>query len=134
MSAQFATNIAISPLYFPGWCDMPPPPLSYSPGSFPAAIVSAFVPGIIKAWHADTQFESSIRARRAHPAYSTLYGYRWAAVPALVKALKGPMLRVECMDLLMKITGDDPVPDADVGYVDRMANAWIAWGRVRGFT
>ena len=34
-----------------------------------------------------------------------------------------------CFVALMRITGEDPVPDEAKGDLDRMAEAWLSWGR-----
>jgi hypothetical protein len=34
---------------------------------------------------------------------------------------------------LREITGENPVAPEDRGYVDRMIQAWLAWGRERGY-
>jgi hypothetical protein len=34
---------------------------------------------------------------------------------------------------LRRITGDDPVPAADRGNIEKTAEAWLRWGRERGY-
>lgn len=66
-----------------------------------------------------------------HPAYQRIIGKGFSAVPFLLRQLQSAP--DHWFWALMKITGEDPVPPEDAGDVAAMAQAWIEWGKRRGF-
>lgn len=80
-------------------------------------------------WHADTAFESSMTALVSHPAYQRVIGLGPEAVPYLLLSLKTQP--DHWFAALTAITGADPVSRVDRGDVDKMALAWLDWGRAR---
>ena len=85
---------------------------------------------LIEQWHRETGAHSSMTMRMRHPAYHAIVEIGWAAVPALLDALKTnpdfwfPMLR--------DITGENPVPPDERGFYDLMADRWLVWGEQKG--
>ena len=80
-------------------------------------------------WTRETGHIASISKRKQHAAYQSIVQLGDRVVPLLLDSLRTrpdfwfPALR--------DITGENPVGDQDRGYYDRMANAWIEWGRAR---
>jgi hypothetical protein len=80
-------------------------------------------------WTRETGHIASIARRRQHPAYKNIVKLGDRAVPLLLDSLRSrpdywfPALR--------ELTGEDPVQDDDRGYYDRMAAAWLQWGKDR---
>ncbi|HVC51760.1 MAG TPA: hypothetical protein VND87_07045 [Stellaceae bacterium] len=80
-------------------------------------------------WTRETGHVASIARRRQHPAYKNIIKLGKSAVPLLLDSLRTrpdywfPALR--------ELTGEDPVQDDDRGYYDRMAAAWLQWGKDR---
>ena len=85
---------------------------------------------LLAPWKRETAFLSSSTQRAMHPAYQGIIGLGPRVVPLLIEELQ----REPC-DLfwaLKAITGEDPVSADDRGHVQRMAAAWLTWGRQRG--
>lgn len=77
-------------------------------------------------WKSDTEYDSSAVRIAMHPAYQRIIGMGRDALPLILRDLeetKSPWFWA-----LHAITGEDPVPLEDRGYIDRMAQAWIRWG------
>lgn len=84
------------------------------------------------AWRAATSHLSSSTRMAAHPAYQEIIGLGTAAVPLLLAELaRQPD---HWFTALKAITGANPVAPADRGRIDRMAAAWLQWGRENGYT
>jgi hypothetical protein len=87
---------------------------------------------LASAWLAATTYISSSTDLVAHPAFQAIVGLGPAVIPLLLRELAkgtGPWHRA-----LRRVTGTDPVPPADRGDVDRAAEAWLRWGKERGYT
>jgi hypothetical protein len=81
-------------------------------------------------WRTETGDSSSIMRIIMHPAYQRIIGMGPAAIPLILDDLA----RTEShwFWALQSITGENPIPHHARGYVDRMAEAWLEWGRQRG--
>ena len=66
----------------------------------------------------------------AHPAFREIAGLGLAVVPFMLRDLeKKPRLWVWA---LPEITGADPVEASERGNIEKMADAWVRWGRSNG--
>jgi hypothetical protein len=83
-------------------------------------------------WLAMTRFRSNTRTLRNHPVYRELIALGEPVVPLILAEVKKES-NVSWFLVLGAITGDDPVPPAFAGRVDAMAQAWLDWGRARGY-
>jgi hypothetical protein len=82
-------------------------------------------------WRDECQLLSSTTAKAMHPAYQQIIGLGPEALPLILKELsKTPG---HWFWALKSITGEDPVPLADVGDIRRMTEAWLNWGREHGY-
>lgn len=73
----------------------------------------------------------NVEAMASHPIYQSIIGMGWAAVPVLIAELrKKPG---HWFSALHSITGANPVQPADEGNLNKMAEAWIRWGKDRGY-
>ncbi|MDX1953638.1 MAG: N-6 DNA methylase, partial [Verrucomicrobiota bacterium] len=73
----------------------------------------------------------NIAAMTAHPIYQSIIGIGWPAVPALLAELrKKPG---HWFSALSSITGANPVEAKDEGKINKMAEAWIVWGKEHGY-
>lgn len=82
-------------------------------------------------WKKETAHQSNVAKRALHPAYQEVLGMGERVVPLLLAEL-----RREPNDwfwALHAITGANPVPAASRGNVHAMAEAWIHWGRQKGY-
>jgi hypothetical protein len=77
-------------------------------------------------WKHDTQFQSSPTRIAMHPAYQRIIGIGSDVLPLILRDLE--TTQAPWFWALQAITGDDPVPADDRGYIDRMTRAWLRWG------
>jgi len=83
-------------------------------------------------WMEETSSSSILAKRLAHPAYQRIVGMGKPVISILLDELsERPNWWFHA---LRSITGVDPVLAEDRGNLDRMAAAWIAWGRSNGYT
>ena len=82
-------------------------------------------------WRAETSHLSSSTQMAAHPAYQEIIGMGREVVPLLLRELA--CKPDHWFNALKTITGANPVAPADRGRIDRMAEAWLRWGREQGF-
>jgi hypothetical protein len=82
-------------------------------------------------WKSETRYVSSTSDMVLHPAYQRIIGLGPAAVPLILDELRREPNH--WFWALKAITGEDPVPPADRGRLDRMTAAWLAWGQRAGF-
>ncbi|MGK3961482.1 hypothetical protein WMF38_51305 [Sorangium sp. So ce118] len=86
---------------------------------------------LARAWMEDTQVESSLTRIIRHPAYQQIIAMGERAIRPILRDLEreprmwGPALHA--------ITGALPVPAADAGKVARVAEAWLAWAKDKGY-
>lgn len=85
---------------------------------------------LIEQWLQDTQFYSSLSDMAAHPAYQAIIGLGKPVVPFLLRELE--MRPVHLFTALRVITGADPVKPSERGRIDKMAKAWLRWGKEQG--
>lgn len=81
-------------------------------------------------WKTETLNLSSMAQIVKHPAYQAIIGVGAEALPFILESL-----RVEAdhwFYALHAITGEDPVPYESRGYIDKAAEAWVAWGIQKG--
>lgn len=80
-------------------------------------------------WKRDTEFQSSPSRIAMHPAYQRIIGMGREALPLILGDLE--KTQAPWFWALQAISGEDPVPPEDRGYIDRMTRAWLRWGRQR---
>ena len=82
-------------------------------------------------WARETGMLSSISKKAMHPTYQRIIGMGDKAVRPILRRLQ------ERPDhwfwALSAITGENPVPQESAGNLRQMADAWILWGRRRGY-
>ena len=82
-------------------------------------------------WHEETWHLSSATRMAEHPAYREIISLGEAVVPLLLRELaREPD---HWFSALKAITGANPVGPADHGRIDKMAAAWLDWGRLHGY-
>ena len=82
-------------------------------------------------WHEETAHMSKMFRAAEHPAYQEIIAMGERAVPLLLAELESN--GGHWFVALHRITGANPVPKEDAGRVQKMADAWIAWGRTQGY-
>ncbi len=82
-------------------------------------------------WKSDVGFTSSVTRMAQHPAYEKIIGMGPKAVPLLLRELERDP--DHWFWALKAITGEDPVPVGSRGKLREMCEAWLAWGRDKGY-
>jgi hypothetical protein len=82
-------------------------------------------------WKAESMFLSSVTDMSSLPSYQEIIRMGTPAIPLLLGELEREP--DHWFIALMSITGEDPVPAEDRGDLDKMAAAWLRWGRDRGY-
>jgi hypothetical protein len=80
-------------------------------------------------WLRDTRAISSMEDMVLHPAYQRIIGKGRDALPFLLRRFESEPEPENWFWALRAITGVDPVSEEDAGNIDRMAEAWLLWGR-----
>lgn len=87
---------------------------------------------LVSQWRTERGATSSIEEMCTRPAYLSIMAMGPDALPLLVN-----QLRMEGDEpdhwfvALHYITGADPVPDQDKGYMVKMSEAWLAWAEAQ---
>jgi len=82
-------------------------------------------------WKKQTGHLSNISKKCTHPAYQQIIGMGSTVIPFILRDLK--KTRDDWFWALTAITRENPIPARDAGYINRMTEAWLAWGRARGY-
>jgi hypothetical protein len=82
-------------------------------------------------WHEAVAHLSSSSKRENHPAYQEIIGLGPAVVPCLLRDLETN--HRHWFAALTAITGANPVPPQDAGKILTMIDAWLKWGKEKGY-
>jgi hypothetical protein len=82
-------------------------------------------------WKAQTDHLSNVTMKCMHPAYQRIIGMGKTVVPLILNDLKAT--QADWFWALSAITGQNPISEQDAGYVDRMTEAWLRWGKSLGY-
>jgi len=82
-------------------------------------------------WERDTITSSFVIQAAMHPAYQQIIGMGEAAIPLILDEIQTKPSH--WFWALGAITGENPVPPQDRGKLQKMAEAWINWGRKNGY-
>ena len=76
-------------------------------------------------WKEETKFLSSTTNINNNSRYKEMIAMGTDIIPFVIDDLRGGSNH--WFSLLRELTGENPVIDADRGYMNRMAKAWIKW-------
>ena len=80
-------------------------------------------------WHEERGIASSLTQIVACPSYLRIIGMGKKAVPLILRELEEEGDEPDFWFWALEaITGDNPVPPADIGDMRAMARAWLEWG------
>ncbi|HQU45118.1 MAG TPA: hypothetical protein PK867_20050 [Pirellulales bacterium] len=82
-------------------------------------------------WKNATGHLSNISQKTRHPAYQAIIAMGKPAVPLILRDLAAAPY--DWFAALEQITGADPVPESSYGAVNKMAKAWLDWGKGQGY-
>jgi hypothetical protein len=83
-------------------------------------------------WKQETGHLSNITTRAMHPAYQRIIGMGKEAIPLILEEFRKGKLD-DWFWALYAITGDNPIAEEIAGDMDKMAEAWLQWGRETGY-
>ena len=66
-----------------------------------------------------------------HPAYAQIVELGEPAIPLILREMQERPFH--WFVVLRAITGESPIPPEAAGKYDKMAEAWFAWGRKKGY-
>lgn len=90
-------------------------------------ILEGRLDALVKEWDRDTLFLSSTTMMTDHPAFRAIVALGRDAVGPIVERLaRDPSWLVLA---LPRITGENPVPDADAGDLSAIVASWVEWLR-----
>lgn len=92
-----------------------------------AAAVEQRFHRLLRAWERDTEFASSAHVVLDHPAYRAMTAMGRSALPLILADLR--QHRRPWAFALERITGENPVPEADRAWPARVRAAWLEWGK-----
>lgn len=82
-------------------------------------------------WETEIEGMSSTVRMSQHPAYQEIIQMGTQIVPLLLQELKRNPLY--WLSALQEITGENPVQPEQRGRIKQMAEAWLKWGKERGY-
>ena len=82
-------------------------------------------------WYEETGHLSSPSQIAMHPAYQRIIGLGPAAIPLVLDELR--IVGGQWFWALRALAGESPVPADSAGKIREAKEAWIRWGRSRGY-
>ncbi len=86
---------------------------------------------LVAEWKPDTEVTSSVTEMVLHPAYQQIIALGPRAIPLLLRELDREL--DHWFWALRVLTGDNPVSASIRGNMGAMREAWLAWGRSKGY-
>ena len=106
-------------------------PVSNAPAARPEESVEERLRRLEAIWEAETLVFSDPARITAHWAFQEILSMGDAVVPLMLRDLeREAKLWVWA---LPRITGENPVPPSDGGNITKMSEAWVRWGREKGY-
>ncbi|MEP6962608.1 MAG: ImmA/IrrE family metallo-endopeptidase [Acidobacteriota bacterium] len=92
-------------------------------------VLAAHFKAIVETWHKDTRHTSSLTKMISHPSYKRIIEIGPKVLPLLLRELNERP--DHWLVALATITNEDPAPDGST--FSQAVQAWLAWGRDRGY-
>jgi hypothetical protein len=88
---------------------------------------------LVVQWKEETQYHSSLHIITEHPAYQEIIGMGVEALPLILKELEreNDHWFWALTQIANTIGEQDPVKKEDWGYLEKMRDTWLQWGRER---
>lgn len=86
---------------------------------------------LVEQWNEGTQFASTVLEMSMHPAYQYIIGMGPKVLPYILQRLSRE--QEHWFWALKAITSEDPVPTASRGNLNKMRDAWLQWGKEKGY-
>jgi hypothetical protein len=82
-------------------------------------------------WLQDVEGMSSTVEMAKHPAYQKIVNMGQSVIPFLLEDLR--QNPIYWLSALRQITKENPVPSEYKGNIKKMAEAWLNWGKQKGY-
>ena len=86
---------------------------------------------LAEVWRRETGMLSSMTKKLEHPAYQKIIAMGPTAVPLILKELVDRP--GHWYEALKAIVGESPVPAEEQSDIKKVREAWLNWGRERGY-
>ena len=86
---------------------------------------------LVTQWKSERPHSSSVVRIAMHPAYQQIIGMGRKATPFILAEMEREL--DHWFWALQAIEGVNPVPAADRGKLNKMADAWFAWAKQQGY-
>jgi hypothetical protein len=86
---------------------------------------------LVDTWKSETGMLSRLDQICMHPAYQQIIGMGPRAIPFILRDLRAT--QSHWFWALSAITGENPVFDSENADMDQLAEAWLEWGRSKGY-
>jgi len=86
---------------------------------------------LVEQWKEGTQFAPTVLEMAMHPAYQYIIGMGPKVLPYILQRLSRE--QEHWFWALKAITSEDPVPTASRGNLNKMRDAWLQWGKEKGY-
>jgi len=89
---------------------------------------------LVEEWKAAAGVHSSVIKIVMHPAYQQMIGMGSTALPFIfARLIAEPGEPDHWFSALAAISAENPVPKESRGRIKEMADAWLAWGKEKGY-
>jgi hypothetical protein len=86
---------------------------------------------LVAEWHRETDLLSNSTKASMHPAYQRIIGLGAQAIPLILREMQAQ--GGHWAWALRAITGENPAAQVEGGNIRAAREAWLAWGRERGY-
>ena len=87
---------------------------------------------LVAKWTDDTMVFSTWRQISDHPVCQEIIKMGKSIIPFIMSDLQEKLTN-HWFGVLTSITGESPVPKQDRGKILKMREAWLEWGRIKGY-
>jgi hypothetical protein len=107
------------------------PKISLMPKRRTKKIIEKYFAILAEKWYLETLHSSAYLDKVLHPAYQRIIGLGKDVIPCILNELQDEPS--EWFWALRALTGEDPTTKSMAGNRDKMAKAWINWGKENGY-
>jgi hypothetical protein len=107
------------------------PQISLMPKRQTKKIIEEYFVILAEKWYVETLNSSAYLDKVLHPAYQRIIGLGKDVIPFILRELQDEPS--EWFWALRALTGEDPTTKSMAGNRDKMAKAWINWGKENGY-
>jgi hypothetical protein len=107
------------------------PQISLMPKRQTKKVVERYFAVLAEQWYLETIHSSGYLDKVLHPAYQRIIGLGKAVIPLILRELQDEPS--DWFWALRALTGEDPTTEKMAGNREKLAEAWLNWGKENGF-